>query len=70
MKSLQTLRDAIDQRQHELIKQLLPWHTDYLLNAMQQVYYSAKNEAGPHCPVYTMYTDEGRAMMDAWLEME
>ena len=58
------LRVAIDQRQRELIAGSWLPQGDFLLNAMQQVYYTVKDERGPHTEVFDLLGN-AEAMLSA-----
>ena len=62
--SLRILRNAIDQRQHELADGGMHLSADFLLNAMQQIYYEMMGEPGPNTPVFGLLTDQGLAMFE------
>ena len=68
--SLGTLRLAIDQRQHELIARGMLPHGDFLLNAMQQVYYTAKGEVGPNAKVFELSKEFRRMIADRSQEIK
>ena len=51
------LRMAINQRQHELANSGRDWKSDFMLNAMQQVYYTMDDEErdrGPNAQVFEL----------------